>query len=112
MWRRDEGRMTEHADSTQDTSPAPSRRQLAVALRYHEDRDAAPRVIAKGAGNVARKIIEVAEANNIPVRSDPDLVQSLSQLDLGQAIPSELYPAVAEVLAYVYRMNNQRGNAL
>ncbi len=87
---------------------SPSHRQLAIALRYDEDREAAPRVVAKGAGHVAERIIEMAKANEIPVRDDPDLVQTLAQLDLGDLIPAELYPAVAEVLAYVYRMNGRK----
>lgn len=89
-------------------SHKPTRRQLAVALRYDEDKESAPRVIAKGSGDVARRILDLAEESNIPIRDDPDLVQSLAKLDLGQLIPSELYPAVAEVLAYVYRMNNRK----
>ncbi len=83
-------------------------RQLAVALGYDVDKDAVPRVVAKGAGKTAAKIIELAQENNIPVRKDEDLVLVLSQLDLGEVIPSELYPAVAEILAYVYKMNGKQ----
>ena len=79
-----------------------------MALRYNEDKDAAPRVIAKGKGHVAQRILDLAREHAIPVREDPDLVQSLAQIDLNDVIPSELYPAVAEVLAYVYRMNGRR----
>ena len=86
---------------------APSKRQLAVALRYHEDLDAAPRVLAKGAGNVAQRILDMAKEQNIPVREDPDLVEALAKLDVGSLIPTELYPAVAEVLAFVYRQNQR-----
>ncbi len=85
-----------------------SKRQLAVALRYNQDKDAAPRVLARGAGNVAQKILELAKEHKIPVREDPDLVEALAKLDIGSFIPSELYPAVAEVLAYVYRQNQRR----
>jgi len=85
----------------------PTPRQLAVALRYDQDREAAPRVLAKGQGAVAQKILSLAKEKGIPIRDDPELVQSLAQLDLGQLIPAELYPAVAEVLAYVYRMNQR-----
>ncbi len=88
--------------------PQTLRRQLAVALGYQMDRDAAPRVLAKGQGKVAQRLIELARENDIPIRTDPELVASLAKLDLGEAIPSELYPAVAEVLAWVYRMNQQR----
>ncbi len=86
---------------------SPTKRQLAVALRYNEDKDAAPRVLAKGAGNVAQKILDIAEEAKIPVREDPDLVEALAKLDVGSLIPTELYPAVAEVLAYVYRQNQR-----
>lgn len=83
-------------------------RQLAVALGYDVDKDSSPKVLAKGAGHIAARIIELAKEHNIPVREDADLVQALAKLDLGEFIPSELYPAVAEVLAYVYRMNNKK----
>lgn len=83
-------------------------RQLAVALGYDIDKKAAPKVLAKGAGHVAERILELARENGVPIREDADLVQALSKLDLGASIPKELYPAVAEVLAYVYRMNNRR----
>ena len=86
---------------------SPSKRQLAVALRYNEDHEAAPRVLAKGAGGVAQKILDIAREQNIPVRDDPDLVEALAKLDVGSLIPTELYPAVAEVLAFVYRQNQR-----
>lgn len=89
----------------------PSARQLAVALRYDEDRDAAPRVLAKGQGQIAQRILELAREQNIPVREDPDLAQTLAQLDLDEMVPAELYPAVAEVLAFVYRQNQERRKA-
>lgn len=85
----------------------PSKRQMAVALRYDEDREAAPRVLAKGRGAVAQKILEIAGQRNIPVREDPDLVEALAKLDVGSLIPTELYPAVAEVLAFIYRQNQR-----
>ena len=87
----------------------PSKRQLAVALRYNEDKEAAPRILAKGKGDVAQKILDIAKEQNIPVREDPDLVEALAKLDVGSLIPSELYPAVAEVLAFVYRQNQRYG---
>lgn len=87
-----------------DKAPERFRRQLAVALHY-EDTDDAPRILAKGQGYVAERIIELAEQQGIPIREDADLTASLAQLDLGEAVPPELYQAVAEVLAYIYRMN-------
>ena len=84
------------------------RRQMAIALRFKEETESAPRVIAKGTGYVAQKILDLAREHNIPVREDPDLIASLMQLELNDVIPPELYPAVAEVLAYIYRMNQKQ----
>ncbi|MBP5233603.1 MAG: EscU/YscU/HrcU family type III secretion system export apparatus switch protein [Planctomycetes bacterium] len=94
--------------SKRRANPNQPKRQLAVALGYDVDKDAVPKILAKGAGKVAAKILELAKQNNIPIREDADLVQALAQLDLGEFIPAELYPAVAEVLAYVYRQNGRR----
>jgi len=80
----------------------------AVALKYDRKKDEAPKVSAKGKGKVAEKIIELAKKHNIPIKDDPDLVEVLSSLDLDQEIPSEIYAAVAELLAFVYSMNSTR----
>ncbi len=77
----------------------------AVALRYDAQEDSAPRVIAKGQRLIAEKIIAVAKAHGIHVHEDPDLVAVLAKLDLNVTIPETLYQAVAEVLAFVYRLN-------
>ena len=79
----------------------------AVALKYDKDKDAAPRVVAKGRGEVAQKIIETAKAFHVPLVEDENLVQVLEAFDLETQIPPELYYAVAEVLAFVYRMNRK-----
>ncbi|MHC1782840.1 MAG: EscU/YscU/HrcU family type III secretion system export apparatus switch protein [Anaerolineaceae bacterium] len=81
--------------------------KTAVALEFHPDKDEAPRVIAAGNGLIAERILEVARANDIPIREDEVLAQALSMVDLEQAIPQELYAVVAEVLAYVYRLKNK-----
>jgi flagellar biosynthesis protein len=78
----------------------------AVALKYDRKKDNAPRVIAKGRGEIAKKIIEVAKAHNVPMHEDKNLIQILEALDLETEIPPELYRAVAEVLAFIYRLNN------
>jgi flagellar biosynthesis protein len=83
------------------------KRRRAVALRYKAGEDAAPIVIAKGSGMIADKIIAIAEAHAIPLYKDPDLLEILTKIDLGHTIPPELYKAVAEILAFVYRMNSQ-----
>jgi flagellar biosynthesis protein len=75
----------------------------AVALRY--DGRAAPQVTAKGKGEIAERILEIARAHDVPVSEDPQLVQLLSAIDLGHEIPSELYVAVAQVLAFAYRLS-------
>ena len=79
----------------------------AVALKYNKEKDAAPRITAKGRGFVAEKIVETARAHNIPLHEDKNLVQVLEALDLETEIPAELYRAVAEVLAFVYRLNGR-----
>lgn len=85
-----------------------NKKKKAVALRYDPQRDKVPAVAAKGTGKVAEKIIEIAEAHGIPVRSDPDLVQVLSKLDIEQEIPDDVYVAVAELLAFVYGLNGKK----
>lgn len=79
----------------------------AVALRYREGKDKAPRIAAKGDGFVADKIVELARASNIPLRQDRDLVQILSALNLEEEIPENVYKAVSEILAWVYRLSNR-----
>jgi len=79
--------------------------QLAVALHY--DRTGAPRVVAKGKGSLGEKIIEVAKANNIPIEENEVLAGALSNVELGEEIPAELYKAVAEVLIFVLRLSGR-----
>jgi flagellar biosynthesis protein len=82
---------------------------MAAAIRYDSERDGAPKVTAGGRGTIAEKIIEIAESKGIPIKNDPELVQILSKLKVGSEIPVELYRAVAEILAFVYSLNeNQR----
>jgi len=78
------------------------KRQLAVALQY--DRTGAPRVIAKGKGQIGAKIIEVARAHDIPIEENEVLAGALSNVELGDEIPEDLYKAVAEVLIFVLRL--------
>jgi flagellar biosynthesis protein len=79
----------------------------AVALKYEKEKDAAPRIVAKGRGLMAEKIIEAARAHRVPLYEDKNLVQVLEALDLETEIPAELYRAVAEVLAFIYRLNGR-----
>lgn len=80
---------------------------IAATIEYDNKRDAAPKVTAKGRGLVAEKIIKVAMEHNIPIKRDPALVQILSRLDIDEQIPSEIYKAIAEILAFVYSVNEQ-----
>jgi flagellar biosynthesis protein len=82
-----------------------TKRQLAVALHY--DKGGAPRVVAKGRGTVGEKIIEVARANDIPIEENELLAGALSNVELGDEIPAELYKAVAEVLIFVLRLSGR-----
>lgn len=81
-------------------------KQQAIALRYNEN-DNAPRVVAKGKGFVAENIIKAANQNSVPVYQNKTLTGMLMAVDLDREIPPALYTAVAEVLAYVYRMDEK-----
>ncbi len=85
-----------------DDNTSKHRRKKAVALRYSKD-ERAPKVVASGAGEIARRIIQLAAENNVPVREDDSLTEILAQLDIGYEIPPETYQAVAEILAFLYR---------
>ena len=85
---------------------------LAIALQFDAEEMIAPRVLAKGAGYVAQRIREIGEENQIPIVEQKPLAQSLYKMvEIGDYIPAELYRAVAEVLAYVYRLKGMYGNA-
>jgi flagellar biosynthesis protein len=79
--------------------------QLAVALHY--DKKGAPTVLAKGKGEIGAKIIEVAKANNIPIEENEVLAGALSNVEIGDEIPTELYKAVAEVLVFVLKLSGR-----
>lgn len=85
----------------------------AVALRYAPGQQQAPVVVAKGKGHIAEIIMQKAKEHGIPLQEDASLVEVLSQLDLDQEIPTELYQLVAEVLSFIYRSDQKakvRGN--
>ncbi|CAG37213.1 EscU/YscU/HrcU family type III secretion system export apparatus switch protein [Desulfotalea psychrophila] len=79
----------------------------AVALRYHQEEDRAPRVVASGKGIVAENIIETGEAAGVYIQEDRDMVELLAQIELNQEIPMELYGAVSEILSFVYKVNGK-----
>ena len=80
----------------------------AVALQYDRQKNDAPIVSASGQGELARKIVSLAEEAGVPIQEDPDLVEVLGKVPLGDEIPVELYQAVAEILAFVYRLNQEK----
>ncbi len=85
------------------------RRPSAVALRYQPEApylDAAPRLVAKGQGLLADRILDLAKAHGVPVQRDADLLAALEPLDVNKLIPPELFKAVAIMLAALYRANH------
>jgi flagellar biosynthesis protein len=80
----------------------------AAALRYEKDKDGVPKVVAKGKGIVAEKIVEIAKEAGVPILEDRDLVEFLIALDVGEEIPPNLYKAVAEILVYVYKITRRK----
>jgi flagellar biosynthesis protein len=82
--------------------------RLAAALKYDAKKDAAPVLTAKGRGAIAEKIISIARKKGILIKEDPNLVQILSKLEIDEQIPPVLYKAVAELLAFVYSVNEKR----
>jgi flagellar biosynthesis protein len=82
---------------------------IAVALHYNVNGSGAPRVVAKGAGEIAEKILETAREHNVPLQEDAALATALSKLDIGREIPKELYVAVAHVLAFAWSIAGKNG---
>ena len=82
-------------------------RKEAIALTYNPQDSTGPTVTAKGKGKIAETIIEKAKEHDVPIYEDPNLVQLLGQLDMNESIPEELYQAVAEVFAFIYRLDRE-----
>lgn len=80
----------------------------AVALGYDHTKQAAPKVLAKGQGPIAQKIVQIAIDEGIEIRRDADLVQILKAVDIDEEIPVEAFAAVAEIISYVYQVNNKQ----
>ena len=83
----------------------------AVALKYDMQQDTAPRVVAKGRGHVAEHILETAQKSSVPVYRNKTLVNMLMALEIDREIPPELYKAIAEVMAYVYKLDKSKGQS-
>lgn len=82
----------------------------AAALKYSPEKDKAPKIVALGKGEIAQKILERAEENDVPVYEDAELVHTLNLLSIGDEIPEELYGIVAEVLVFVSELDRAHGD--
>ncbi|MGM0409857.1 MAG: EscU/YscU/HrcU family type III secretion system export apparatus switch protein [Bacillota bacterium] len=76
----------------------------AAALEYNIEKDNAPKIVASGKGDIAKKILEKAEEENIKIEKDQDLAEILVQMEIGEEIPPELYEVIAEILAFIYNL--------
>ena len=83
------------------------KRKTAAALSYDQLKQSSPRMTALGKGLVAEEILKKAAEHNVPVLEDASLVELLSELNINEAIPEELYQAVAEVFAFIYRLDQK-----
>ena len=84
-----------------------NKRKQAIALQYESEKQQAPKVVAKGKGLIAENILEKAKEHDVPVQEDRNLVELLGNLDINESIPEELYQAVAEVFAFLYRVDRE-----
>ncbi|WP_457678980.1 EscU/YscU/HrcU family type III secretion system export apparatus switch protein [Thermovibrio sp.] len=79
-------------------------RKKAAALKYERGRDSAPRVVAKGEGNLAERIVSLAKESGVPIVKDERVVELLLKVDAGREIPPELYRAVAKIIAFICKI--------
>ncbi|MBL8640379.1 MAG: EscU/YscU/HrcU family type III secretion system export apparatus switch protein [Alphaproteobacteria bacterium] len=93
-------------DLSPDLPPRP-KSPTAVAVHFNPDKDEAPRIIAAGRGKIAEEILKLAFENDVRVREDGALAEMLAKIELESPVPSEAFMAVAEILSYVYRANNE-----
>lgn len=85
----------------------PNTRKQAIALNYDRQAGGTPKVVASGRGEIAQKIMAAARHAGVDIVEDPDLLEVLAKVPLGQEIPPQLFHAVAEILAFVYQANNR-----
>ncbi|MEW6095136.1 MAG: EscU/YscU/HrcU family type III secretion system export apparatus switch protein [bacterium] len=82
-------------------------RRKAVALEYDPSKAQAPKIVAKGIGQLAERIIQVAKDHDVPIYEDANLAEVLTKLELDTQIPIDLYQAVAEILVFIYKLNQK-----
>jgi flagellar biosynthesis protein len=80
----------------------------AIALKYDKHQHKAPHVIAKGEQALAEEILRLAQEHDVPIYEDKELVMALAQVEIGDEIPEVLYLAIAEVIAFVYQLENKQ----
>ncbi|GMT42093.1 MAG: flagellar biosynthetic protein FlhB [bacterium] len=83
------------------------KQKKAVALKYSAQKDGAPKLAAKGRGKRADRIIAIAKEHGIPIQQDSDMVEVLSELEIDNEIPPDLYKVIAELLAFIYKVNGK-----
>jgi len=76
----------------------------AAALKYNMEKDNAPKIIASGKGNIAKKILEKAKEEDIHIKENQDLAEILVKMEIGEEIPPELYEVIAEILSFIYNL--------
>lgn len=101
--------MPNPTDPNDTTLPRPTK---AAALQYDKEKSSAPRLTARGRGLVAEKIIAMAEENNIPMYQDRDLIEILEKTEIDTEIPLEVYAVVAEIFAFIYKVNHTKKGTL
>lgn len=94
-------RRRDGSDASGSDADAPPDIEVA-ALRYDQGQEHAPRLVARGSGHTAQKILDLARDHDLPITRDPTLVSILGALDVGAEIPPDLYGVIAEVLAWAY----------
>ncbi len=82
-------------------------RKTSLAIALHYEKPGAPRVVAKGRGEVGERIIEAARAHGVPIEQNAGLAEALSKVELDEEIPEALYRAVAEVLVFILKMSGR-----
>ena len=83
-------------------------KEKAVALQYDNNKNNAPKVVAKGEGKSAKKIIQIAKENGVTLKKDEDLVELLSKVELDSEVPPQMYKAVAEVFSFLYKITKTK----
>jgi flagellar biosynthesis protein len=89
-------------------APVPDEPEIAIALKYDTEKDQAPRVVAKGLHFKAEKIRELARQYGVPIMRNVPLANALFRVEVGQEVPEELYDAVAEILNFVYALQQEQ----